>query len=75
MMEAGGVHIIDTLNFIPITLSSFPKTFGFTELKMDYLPHFFNCEANWDYKGELPAVEYYGDNAMKDDCRKKFLSW
>jgi len=75
MMEAGGVRIIDTLNFIPMALSSFPKTFGFTELKKGYFPHFFNSEANWDYNGELPAVEYYGANSMKYDCREKFLSW
>jgi len=75
MMEASSVRVIDTLNFIPMALSNFPKTFVFTELKKGYFPHFFNTTENWDYECELPAVEHYGANAMKDDSREKFLSW
>jgi len=72
-MEASIVRVIDSLNFIPMALPNFPKTFGFIELKKGYFPYFFNTTENWDYEGEL--VEHYGANAMKHDSRKKFLPW
>ena len=40
------IRFIDSLNFLPMPLSKFPKTFGFTELAKGYFPHFFNTEAN-----------------------------
>jgi len=40
MMEAAGVRILDTLNFLPMALSKFPKTFGISEMKKGFFPHF-----------------------------------
>jgi len=37
-LEAGGVRVIDTLNFLPMPLSAFPKTFGITESKRGIFP-------------------------------------
>ena len=36
-----GIKIIDSINFIPMSLSKMPKTFGLSELKKGYFPHFF----------------------------------
>jgi len=75
MLQAGNVRVIDTLNFLPMALAKFPKTFGIKELKKGHFPHFFNSLANWDYNGPLPDVEYYGADSMKEDDRASFLSW
>ena len=50
---------IDSLNFLPMPLSKFPKTFGLTELAKGYFPHFFNTEANQHYVGPIPYAKYY----------------
>lgn len=75
MLEAGGVRVIDTLNFLPMALSSFPKTFNIPELKKGHFPHFFNTQANWNYEGPLPDADYYGPESMKEDARDEFLKW
>ncbi len=36
-----GIKIIDSINFIPMSLSKMPKIFGLSELKKGYFPHFF----------------------------------
>jgi hypothetical protein len=43
-IECLKLKIIDSMNFVAQPLSSFPKTFGLTELKKGYFPHYFNKE-------------------------------
>ena len=69
------MKFIDSLNFIPMSLSKFPKTFGMTELCKGYFPHLFNKEENQDYVGPIPPVAYYSPNAMKPEAREVFLAW
>jgi hypothetical protein len=38
--------LIDFHNFIPMPLSKYSKTFGFTELNKGYFPHHFNTPEN-----------------------------
>ena len=69
------MKFIDSLNFIPMSLSKFPKTFGMTELCKGYFPHLFNKEENQDYVGPIPLVPYYSPNMMKPEARESFLTW
>ena len=69
------MKFIDSLNFIPMGLSKFPKTFGMTELCKGYFPHLFNKEENQDYVGPIPPVAYYSPNTMKPEARESFLAW
>ena len=69
------MKFIDSLNFIPMSLSKFPKTFGMTELCKGYFPHLFNKEENQNYIGPIPAVAYYSHNTMKPEARETFLAW
>ena len=43
------IKFIDSLNFIPMSLAKFPKTFGQDELCKGYFPHLFNKEENQNY--------------------------
>ena len=69
------IRFIDSLNFLQMPLKSFPKTFGMSELKKGYFPHYFNKECNKDYVGPIPSKKHYGYNQMKPDERTKFLKW
>ena len=46
------IRFIYSLNFLPMPLSKFPKTFGLTELAKGYFPHFFSIRRQistmWD---------------------------
>ena len=69
------MKFIDSLNFIPMSLAKFPKTFGMTELCKGYFPHLFNKEENQNYVGPIPPQPYYVPNTMKPETRKAFLAW
>ena len=49
------IKFIDSLNFIPMSLAKFPKTFGQDELCKGYFPHMFNKEENQNYVGPIPC--------------------
>ena len=64
------VRFIDSLNFLPMPLSKFPKTFRLTELAKGYFPHFFNTEANQHYVGPLPDAKYYDPDDKEPEARE-----
>ena len=69
------IKFIDSLNFIPMSLAKFPKTFAQPELCKGYFPHFFNKDENQDYVGPLPCQDDYGVNFKKPAEREAFMSW
>ena len=69
------IKFIDSLNFIPMALARFPKTFGQDELCKGYFPHFFNKDENQEYVGPIPCQDDYGVNYMKPEAREKFMAW
>jgi len=69
------LRLIDSLNFLMMPLKKFPETFGLTELKKGYFPHFFNTKENEKYVGKMPAKKHYGYNQMNKNDREAFLKW
>ena len=69
------IKFIDSLNFIPMSLAKFPKTFGQSELCKGYFPHAFNKEENQNYVGPIPCQNDYGVNFMKPGEREAFMAW
>ena len=69
------IKFIDSLNFIPMGLAKFPKTFGMTELCKGYFPYLFNKEENQNYVGPIPPESYYSPNTMKPEAREAFRAW
>ena len=69
------INFIDSLNFIPMALAKFPKTFAQPELCKWYFPHFFNKDENQEYVGPIPCQNDYGVNFMKPEAREKFMTW
>ena len=74
-LEEAEIKFRDSLNFLPVPLNALPKTFGRTELKKGYFPHFFNRKENQTYVGPLPPVEDYDPDSLSAKERKDFLAW
>ncbi|XP_069469232.1 uncharacterized protein [Ambystoma mexicanum] len=68
------IRFIDSLNFLPMKLSKWPKAFGFPGSK-GYFPHFFNTQQNQNYVGPIPPVECYGSEFMMSEEKEAFLKW
>jgi len=69
------IKFIDSLNFLPMALAEFPKTFGLNELQKGFFPLFFNKRENEMYVGYLPDREYYDPDSMSPARKKEFNTW
>lgn len=69
-IEGAEIKFRDSLNFLPMPLKALPKTFGLTELKKGYFPHFFNRKENQNFVGLLLPLEDYDSKE-----REEFLAW
>ncbi len=75
-IEFEKIKLIDSHNFIPMPLSKFPKTFGFTKLHKGYFQIHFNTPENQNkIFDSYPSIEYYGDKFMSVKDRNDFLNW
>lgn len=72
-----GIRIIDSLNFIPMSLAAMVKSFGLENLigNKGFFPHFFSKPENYDYVGELPPMEEYGALTMTEKHFNDFSKW
>ena len=69
------MRVIDSLNFMPMKLSSLQKAFGLNQLAKGYFPHFFNTMLHQNYIGPYPAPDMYGADSMSSEEREVFLQW
>ena len=65
-----GIRFIDSLNFIPMSLAKFPKTFGQDEPCKGYFPHAFNKDVDILRKGCLLYREMFRDETGIDPFNK-----
>lgn len=70
-----GIRFIDSLSFLTMPLKAFPKTFGQTELKKGYFPHWFNTLENRNYVGVMPSVEMFKPERMDKKSYGEFMKW
>ena len=68
-------RIIDSMSFLPMALSKLSATFGLTELRKGFFPHFFNTQHNQKYVGPIPNARYYDSDSMSERRRKEFYVW
>ena len=69
------IKFIDSMNFFPMALSNFPKTFGIHELKKGSFPHFFNTQQNQNYVGYMPDKSYYDPDGMSTARKDELHKW
>jgi len=68
------LHFLDSLNFLPMSLKSMPKSFDLT-CKKGHYTHFFNTAKNLDYVGPYPEPRFYGADFMSSEERAQLLKW
>jgi len=73
-MVVENLHFLDSLNNLPMSLKSMPKSFDLT-CKNGYYPHFFNTADNLDYVGSHSEPKFYGADFMFWDERTQFSAW
>lgn len=71
------VRLVDSLNFLPMPLAAFSKTFELTgDFKKGFFPHFFNTPHNLStYNGPVPEEKYFGVGYMTPYTYKEFSKW
>ena len=74
-LELPNVKFIDSMNFFPMALSNFPKTFGLDELKKGFFPHFFNTQEHQIYEGYMPDKSYDDPDGMLPARKNEFETW
>ena len=74
-LELPNVKFINSMNFFPMALSNFPKTFGINELKKGFFPHFFNTQQNQNYIGYMPDKSYHDPDGMSTAHIDEFHKW
>ncbi len=74
-LEAVGVKVVDSLNYIPLPLRQFADTFSIRESKKGYFPYLFNTTANQSYVGPLPGLEYYDPDGLHPSEREDLIRW
>jgi len=67
-------NFLYSLNFLPMSLKSMPKSFDLT-CKKGYFPHFLNTANNLDYVGPYPEPKFYGADYMSGDEQAHCLEW
>ncbi|XP_043285730.1 uncharacterized protein [Venturia canescens] len=75
-MRVGKICFLDSLNYLPMSLSPLPKAFGFDDIvTKGTFPHLFNTPGNQNYIGSLPALHFYSPDKMFTAERKRFMAW
>lgn len=69
------IRVIDSFNFLPMTLSKLPAAFQLESLTKGYYPHFCTRWENLNYVGPYPSPETYGPDGMSIEGREKFYEW
>ena len=70
------IRVLDSLNFLPMPLSSFPKSFDLKEKKKGFFPHLLNHPSNFEcVLPNLPDIKLYDPDNMSFKKRKEFFEW
>ena len=69
------IKFIDSLNFLKCSLRSVPQMFGIEGVAKGFYPYRFLTKHNLNYKGNIPEIQYFCSDNMKDEERLEFLEW
>ena len=68
------IRLLDSLNFLPMPLAQLPKSFGLSELKKRFFPHYYNTpEHQNDVLLNLPDIKYYDPDSISKGRREEFF--
>ena len=68
--------MIDSINFLPMSLSELPRTLGEKEISKGYFPHLFNRKENHNKVFDnLPDIKFCNPDSMKPERKTEFMNW
>jgi len=70
-MIVENLYFLDSLNFLPMSVKSMPKSFDLTS-KKGYYPYFFNTADNLDYVGPYPEPKFCGETTCQSRSEHNF---
>lgn len=74
-VPACSIRIIDSLNFIPMSLADMPESFCETELAKGYFPHLSSRQENRQVTlPHFPDLQFYTPDSMKPEFKATFLT-
>jgi hypothetical protein len=73
-MKMQHIHFLDSVSYLTMPLRKLPEASGLSSPK-SWFPHYFKTEANLDYVGPIPGIQYFGADEMSEGERKDLLSW
>ena len=73
--QVGRIWFIDSLSFFNMPLSAFASTFGLTELRKGFFPHFFNTPEHQTYVEPLADLQMYNPDGLSTKMRTEFDRW
>ena len=74
-LVSGNLKFVDSLCCLPFNLSSFPVTFGLTEIRKVFFSHLFNTLENQDYESPMPPAEMYDPEGMSAKKKEEIEQW
>lgn len=70
-----GLKFIDSLSFLGMPLSHFPKALGFSDKAKGYFLHKFSSEGYLRYIGPYPPPSNYDVERFSDSKLEEFFAW
>ncbi|CAL1292109.1 unnamed protein product [Larinioides sclopetarius] len=64
------LKVIDSFNFLPMSLAKLPSIFDLSELKKGFFPHLINDKEHPDYIGPFPDARFYNPDGISVNTRK-----
>ena len=74
-LKAYNIRLVDSLSFLNMPLSAFPKTFALHELAKGWFPFWANTTEFQNYVGPYLPLDYYRPGSMKPSQRSQFMTW
>ena len=70
------IRVINSQNFLPMTLAQLPTSLGIKELKKGFFPHSYNTDVHQnDVLLKLPDKKFYDLDNMNMERKREFIEW
>ena len=69
------IRLVDSYSYVSKTLSALLAIFGVEDIAKGDFPHMFNQPKFQDYRGPIPALEWYDLDTKSTKKRQELIEW
>ena len=69
------IRLVDSYSYVSKPLSALPAIFGVEDLAKGDFPHMFNQPKFQNYRGPIPALEWYDPETKSTKKRQELIEW